>query len=142
MAYNYTQHLGLSLWAADDPVLRNEFNLDHKRIDTAIQTLHYAHGCTAGTYEGGASPDRVTIDVGFRPTLAIIACDHYGSSYTSDVMCAVAIGGCYVRFKRSGIDAVESIDMFTDSGIDFAERSSDKYGLNVPGLTYHYALYH
>ena len=142
MAYNYTEHLGLSLWAANDPLLRSEFNTDHKIIDSALQQLHYAHGCTTGTYQGGEVPDRVTIDVGFQPTLALILCEHPDTSHASDVMCLLAVPGAVLRIKRSGGNRVRFETVLTATGLDMAERSNDQYGLNVPGLTYHYAMFH
>ena len=142
MSTNYTEHLGLTLWEPDDPVLRTEFNANHTRLDATIAALTAAHGCVSGTYEGGTSPDRVTIEGGFRPTFAVILCDHPGSSYASDVMCLLAVPGACIRIKQSSMNEVEFTDIFTDTGISFAERSNDKYGLNVPGTTYHYALYH
>ena len=141
MSTNYTNHLGLSLWSADDPVLRTEFNANHTKLDAAIAALTAAHGCVSGTYEGGVSPDRVTIDVGFEPSLAIIMCDHPDSNNGSDVMCLLAIKGACLRVKYASSD-VTFTNILTDSGVLFSERSSDKYGLNNSGTTYRYALFH
>ena len=141
MSTNYTEKLGLTLWEADDPVLRTEFNANHNKLDTAIAALSAAHGCVSGTYEGGTSPDRVVINAGFAPTLAVILCDHPDSGNGSDVVCLLAIKGACLRVKHSGSN-VSFTDILTDTGVSFSERSSDKYGLNYSGITYRYALYH
>ena len=141
MSTNYTEKLGLTLWEADDPVLRTEFNANHNKLDTAIAALSAAHGCVSGTYEGGASPDRVTINVGFQPSFAVIMCDHPNSSHGSDTMCLLAIPGAYARLALSSTKTALS-NILTETGLDMAERSNNQYGLNVPGMTYHYALYH
>ena len=142
MSTNYTEHLGLTLWEPDDPVLRTEFNANHTKLDAALAALTAAHGCVSGTYEGGTHPDRVIVEAGFRPTFAVILCEHPGSSYASDVKCLLAVPGAYIRIKQSSMNEVELVNALTDTGLDLAEPSSDKYGMNVPGLTYHYALYH
>ena len=36
MASNYTENYGLCQWEATDHVLREEFNQDHAKIDTAL----------------------------------------------------------------------------------------------------------
>ena len=38
MASNYTPNLNLCQWAAEDAVLREEFNADNRKIDAALAT--------------------------------------------------------------------------------------------------------
>lgn len=39
MASNYTENLNLCQWAAEDPVLRTEFNADNAKLDAALGAL-------------------------------------------------------------------------------------------------------
>ena len=39
MASNYTEHYGLCQWEAADQVLREEFNEDNAKVDTALEAL-------------------------------------------------------------------------------------------------------
>lgn len=76
MSTNYTQHLGLSLWAADDPILRTEFNTNNQKLDAAIRSVPRI---TVGSYVGNGthgedSPCSLTFD--FEPLLVIIVADH------------------------------------------------------------------
>lgn len=68
MATNYTENLGLCLWAAEDAVLRTEFNADHRKLDEAITALKLAVG-VLDTYDGTAD---VTITLGRQPRMVIV----------------------------------------------------------------------
>lgn len=75
MSVNYTQHLGLSLWAADDPVLRSEFNMNNNKLDSYIRKLPQI---TVGSYvgdgtAGAESPNSLSFP--FTPQLIIIVKD-------------------------------------------------------------------
>lgn len=76
MSTNYTEHLGLTLWAADDPILRTEFNTNNQKLDAAIRSVPRI---TVGSYVGNGthgedSPCSLTFD--FEPLLVIIVADH------------------------------------------------------------------
>ena len=146
MSTNYTDHLGLTLWEANDPVLRTEFNANHQKLDTAISALTTAmataHGCVTGTYEGGANSTHVVINAGFKPSLGIILAPHTDSTNSSDVVCLLAIGNATMRIKRSSSNTITAESAFTDTGLNLKEGDSSKYGLNYAGQTYYYALFH
>ena len=61
MANSQTEHYGLNQWAAEDPVLREEFNRDNKTIDTQIASLHGMAELypiiLVGTYSGTGNTD-------------------------------------------------------------------------------------
>ena len=40
MASNYTEHYGLCQWETTDQVLREEFNQDNEKVDTALNALY------------------------------------------------------------------------------------------------------
>ena len=142
MSTNYTEHLGLTLWEANDPVLRTEFNANHAKLDEALTALTAAHGVACGSYTGGTRTDRLVIDVGFRPTLAIILCSPPSSGNISDTICMLAIQDAMARITRDSTNTVTIGNIFTDTGLNIAEPSNYKHGLNYPGCVYRYALFH
>lgn len=65
MASSYTEHFRLNQWAAEDPVLREDFNADNAKLDKAIPRI------VTGTYTGDGTADR-TIYLGFRPKAVLL----------------------------------------------------------------------
>ena len=65
MASSYTEHFQLNQWAAEDPVLREDFNADNAKLDKAIPRI------VTGTYTGDGTADR-TIYLGFRPKAVLL----------------------------------------------------------------------
>lgn len=74
MASNYTEHFHLCQWAADDPVLREDFNTDNAKIEAAIHATNSKINEVAtsrcrmvvGSYIGDGAATR-TIDLGVWP---------------------------------------------------------------------------
>ena len=74
MASGQTSNYGLNQWAAEDPVLREDFNQDNAKIDAALEaTPKFA----VGSYAGNGSADAREIIVGFRPSLVYICTTGY-----------------------------------------------------------------
>ena len=65
MASSYTEHFQLNQWAAEDPVLREDFNADNAKLDKVIPRI------VTGTYTGDGTADR-TIYLGFRPKAVLL----------------------------------------------------------------------
>ena len=65
MASSYTEHFQLNQWAAEDPVLREDFNADNAKLDKVIPRI------VTGTYTGDGTADR-TIQLGFRPKAVLL----------------------------------------------------------------------
>ena len=82
MASGYTNKLNLCLWEGSDPVLREEFNENHRKIEGAVDARPMsAVGAYSGTGTSGASnPMRLTFD--FTPEVVIIVQDH-GTHYAA-----------------------------------------------------------
>ena len=70
MASGQTANYGLNQWAAEDQVVRTEFNEDNAKIDAALNSL----GCIAGFYKGDGKAGRL-IEVGFQPSAVLIVRD-------------------------------------------------------------------
>ena len=52
MASSYTEHFQLNQWAAEDPVLREDFNADNAKLDKVIPRI------VTGTYTGDGTAER------------------------------------------------------------------------------------
>ena len=72
MATNYTQHYHLPQWAADDHVLRDEFNQAWADVDAGLEAARYA----VGNYTGNGqelSAGGLSVHLGFRPRFVLIS---------------------------------------------------------------------
>lgn len=74
MANSQTEHYGLNQWAAEDPVLREEFNHDNAKIDALLTSLsnrffYGTYNCD-GTY-GEEHP--ITLTFPFKPKVLFLA---------------------------------------------------------------------
>lgn len=85
MASGQTSNYGLNQWAAEDKVLREEFNQDNARLDATIPKI------VAGTYIGDGTENR-TIDLGFTPKLVFV-CNDTGTVYSSSTYFSNYHGG-------------------------------------------------
>ncbi|RHR10488.1 hypothetical protein DWX58_03570 [Pseudoflavonifractor sp. AF19-9AC] len=78
MASGQTSNYGLNQWAAEDKVIRTEFNEDNAKIDAALATIPVI---VTGTYVGNGATSRF-IDLGFTPR-AVYVCNGHGYTYSS-----------------------------------------------------------
>ena len=118
---NYTELLGLCQWEAQDPVLREDFNADNRKIEAAIQR----NRPVTGTYTGSGINNSQEISLGFRPAVVIIM-PHGGKTPQgdSDIPVAMALDGA------NGQHVVISDDGFTVSGIMNVQVGSTTSYLN------------
>lgn len=73
MASGQTENYGLNQWAAEDAVLREEFNRDNVKMDAELaQKVNLLFG----TYTGNAADSKTSytqqIELGFRPKAVIV----------------------------------------------------------------------
>lgn len=138
MSTNYTERLGLSLWAATDPVLRTEFNANNNKLDSYIRKLPQI---TVGSYvgdgtAGAESPNRLSFS--FRPLLVIIVKDSDASLDLGTIM----ING---QQQNPGFGYVESSTNCLHLNLTWSEKTVSWYTtqgdnasnqLNSSGETY------
>lgn len=78
MASGQTSNYGLNQWAAEDKVIRTEFNEDNAKIDAALAEIPTI---VTGSYVGDGSASRF-INLGFTPR-AVYVCNEHGYTYSS-----------------------------------------------------------
>lgn len=92
MASGQTTNSALNQWAPEDKVLREEFNQDNAKIDTALNSL----GCVAGFYKGDGTAGRL-VELGFQPSAVLIVRDggvfNHSGSVTTVSEGALAVKG-------------------------------------------------
>ena len=140
MASNYTEALNLCQWAADDPVLRQEFNADNTKIEAAILAAQKSPCCVTGSYAGGTGSSKTTVNLGFRPSFLVII----RGSETSDSSAAVAVIGnsaCRLSVRYSSSMPLDKSVAITDTGFTVTANSNDRYGMNYADTTYYYTAF-
>lgn len=144
MATNHTPNFGLCQWEANDAVLREDFNADNLVLDAALQGLKTAPCCVTGTYLGGTDPNKVEVNVGFRPSFLVIVSDRSSQDdrYNMDQMSVLAFTGCYLTILRSSSNTSKATDIFTDTGFTLEAVSTNKHSLNAKGIPFHYAAFY
>ena len=126
MASGQTSNYKLNQWAAEDPVLRTDFNQDNAKLDAALNSM----GCTAGFYEGDGTAGRL-IELGFPPKAVLIIRDggifNTSGSVSSSSWGALAVTGRPAKAYGGGQLA------------KVAETGFQVWGnVNSSGYTYHY----
>lgn len=143
MASNQTANYGLNQWAAEDQVLREEFNADNEKIDAAIWAARKAPCCVTGSYVGGTNPEKVEIELGFRPSfLVIIAGRSEVNGYNMETIGFFGFDGIFLNVTRGSSTRMQTGGTYTDSGFSITSSTTDQYGLNYKGITYYYAAFH
>ena len=74
MASGQTTNFGLNQWAAEDKVIRTEFNEDNAKIDAALPRI------VTGSYQGTGTQEKLHIAIGKRPKLVILTTNNSRSS--------------------------------------------------------------
>lgn len=149
MASGQTEHFGLNQWAAEDSVLRTEFNGDNEKIDAALVGLaQQITKISFGTYIGNcnnAEGGSQFIPLGVTPK-AVYVCTNYGATYDvsnySLIYGGLALEGIPVKTPNGGYFKVVEI---VDGGFRvyygwFSNSNSAPYA-NIKGQIYHYVAF-
>ena len=137
MSTNYTEHLGLTLWEADDPVLRTEFNANHEKLDARLGAMpRIAVGSYDGNGEFGEEhPKTLTFD--FTPMMVVVVRDTQTAADSGTLM----IRG---QSKSAGFGHFENSADSLQLHLDWLANGVSWYGkaplkqFNLGGATYHY----
>ena len=160
---NKTNHLALNQWAAEDPVLREDFNSDNTKIDTALASmstqlagiLANAGNCRIGTGSyvgtGGTGKNAKNTLIFDRKPLYILIYDPYTGGIMSIVCDAVAPSGsdtlAHFRFYDSNFGrniinwSGSTLTWYCEYGGNALSGTSTVYGVNQAndsGKPYYY----
>lgn len=106
MASNYTEHLNLCQWAAEDAVLREDFNADNQKLEAAI-----AEKATIllGSYTGDGTKNREIV-LGFRPKYVHVWNNNNQNSDTH-----IAYSGIATEYGHTSVNNHPAVQL-TDQG--------------------------
>lgn len=135
MASGQTENYGLNQWVAEDRILREEFNQDNLKIETAFETIKMVSACVTGSYSGTNSS--VTVQLGFQPSFLVIVPTGHKNSYNTDIVGAFGFNGAMTQITRNMSCGLFSECHFTDSGFTISASS-----LTTEGLTFLYAAFY
>lgn len=141
MASNYTENLNLCQWAAEDPVLREDFNADNAKIEAAINAANanISARCrvVVGSYTGDGAATR-TIDLGVSPKFVWVwqSGSIYPFNNAYDATSAMAIPGQPAIL--AGLTVMEIVE--NGFSVDYGPNLGNGYDifLNTPDTSYSY----
>ena len=116
MASGQTSNYGLNQWAAEDKVLREEFNQDNVKIDTAISNVIAAGPkIITGSYLGTGTQETLHYSIGSQPKFLILLTANTENAGFSTLM---VMPSHYFRLQKSGNNQVMTNDYvtFTEDG--------------------------
>ena len=130
----HTEYYQLSLWEADDRILREDFNDNHQKIDAALSE----HGAALaekpyviGSYTGNGKTEAEggqSITLGFRPRFLIIAGDWADRSTTVTLLYfgfgADPRSDPYVRLTNNGFQVMKA---FGSEGVQYHFLNQENY---------------
>lgn len=127
MASGQTENCGLNQWAAEDAVLREEFNRDNAKLDSELRNMaEIVPRVVTGIYEGnGATSQFIPLD---GPPKAVIVWRFGTQQSGSD-------GESYGGFAMPGYSANSAIEII---GSGFTAYYSGKAKANIQGANHYY----
>lgn len=141
-----TQNYNLCQWAAEDRILRSDFNADNQKIDTALAGLAGSAVKTAtGSYVGTGTygiANKITLQFDFAPVALVILAAHNASS----VFQMIALRGMprvHTTTGSSTNDFDSTALIWTENSVSFYSDANDSSRavpahLNINGKTYYY----
>ena len=141
MASGQTTHYDLNQWAAEDQVVREEFNGDNARIDAALNqlqsgSLHTAVGSYVGTGQHGQSaPNHLDFD--FVPKVVILTINETAVLECGTVLIAGQTLSAGIGSSYMGSSAINLTVSWAGTGLSwYADNTATQ--LNEAGTTYFY----
>ena len=129
----YTPHYGLHQWEPEDSFLREEFNADFSKIDTAV--FGKAEAVT-GTYTGDGASVRI-IELGFSPTAVLLLRNNGAGKDSSNYY-----GGLALRDHPVLLPTGATVLAITGSGFSIhVGGSASISNSNGSGYLFHYLAF-
>lgn len=141
MASNYTENYGLCQWEATDQVLREEFNQDHAKIDTALGDLNTNVVRTAvGSYVGNgqcgsSAPNR--LEFHFEPKVVILVANIKDTLKSGTVLIAGQTSSSGIGTSYSGGSCLSLSITWETNKVSWYGEDAERQ-LNEENCTYFY----
>lgn len=139
MASGQTTNYGLNQWAAEDKVIRTEFNEDNAKIDAALSTMPKF---ITGSYVGTGTQETIHYPIGARPKLLLMI-SHNWTSGTRMTTC-IASEEFSVVWNNNGFNSIYGAgDFISFDEEGFSARHSAftlESGFNVEGKVQRYLV--
>ena len=136
MASGQTTNYKLNQWAAEDKVIRTEFNKDNAKIEAALGTMPRF---ITGSYVGTGEAKEIYYEIGARPKLLFLSTNN---SQTAGMAGLLATETVKLGWQKTGScgPISEHTLSFNDAGftINHNTGSSTEYGYNEKGKTTRY----
>lgn len=136
MASGQTANFGLNQWAAEDKVIRTEFNEDNAKIDAALPRM------ITGNYSGTGTKNIIHYEIGAKPKLLLLMTDN--SQNAGDCLGLAIDGACaFIQKTGSCRRLIGNYITFSADGfsINHSVSGDAQYGFNAQGYrTYYWAL--
>ena len=137
MASGQTSNYGLNQWAAEDKVLRTDFNQDNAKLDAALDHLanrfYYGTYTCDGTY-GAENP--ITLTFPFRPKAIFLA--PLNASVWSHTWISYGTTQCYIHTYYNDGDFLTL--SWNDRLVSFYSEKNAAIQYNYSGKTLYMAL--
>ena len=139
MASGYTNKLNLCLWEGSDPVLREEFNENHQKLEAAVTARPVmARGSYVGTGTSGSdNPMYLTFD--FTPELLIIVHNHGTNHAAGTVLIRGQSRSAGIGMMDSNYGCNISVE-WEDNAVRWCAGTSNSQ-FNGEGETYFYIAF-
>lgn len=141
MASGQTSNYGLNQWAAEDKVLREEFNQDNAKIDEAMHELQANVMRTAvGSYvgsgqHGSSAPNHLEFD--FVPKVIIIVADEKNIMENGTVLITGQRNSAGIGTAYSGSNCLNLSISWAGTGLSWYSLNASSQ-LNEADTTYFY----
>ena len=138
MSTNYTEHLGLTLWESDDPVLRTEFNENHRKLDARLGTTpRIAVGSYVGDGAyGSKSPNSLSFD--FTPAAVAIVKDAGSTLDPGTILIRGQSHNPGIGYHPNASNSLQLTVDWQGQSVSWYTASGPSNQLNATGDTYCY----
>ena len=141
MASNYTEHYSLCQWEETDQVLREEFNQDNAKIDSALDDLkanvvQTVVGSYVGNGQYGSSaPNR--LEFSFVPKVVILVANAKNILRSGTVLIAGQTSSAGIGTSYSGSSCLNLSIFWEGNGLSWYTVDAESQ-MNKAGTTYYY----
>ena len=133
---SYTPNYQLHQWEGSDSFLREDFNADFRKIDSALKEAKTGPSCVTGSYQGAGK--EITLSLGFRPSFLVIIPVNRSDSYSTSILCLLGTREAMIKIPRYSSNGVYRNMVFSQTGVTIPTDS----GMTGDGIQFSYAAFY